>query len=269
MAAYTPDSRSKGVRLAKRSKAVTDWKLSSYISLTNVNAAAYDQELIHDIINETPILHVSFNAPPKDGPQFPTILPMLGSIDTFSGDEDAHVYLHGSSVARLFRLTQGDEIPLCIAGTILDGYVLALAPFHNSCNYRSAVVFGYGSMVTDDAEKEFALRSITNNSNPTRWENSRSPPTKAELTSTGVLKVRIETASAKTRTGGPSDDKADLENPEVADKTWIGVVPTYLSLGEPIEGEHNKVKQVPEYLADWVADANSINEQKAIDAIES
>ncbi|KJY00540.1 flavin-nucleotide-binding protein [Zymoseptoria brevis] len=248
MATYIPDARSKGVRLAKRTQ--------------------YDQDLVHGIINETPILHVSFNAPPKDGPQFPTILPMLGSIDTYPGDEEAHVYLHGSSVARLFRLTQGDEVPLCIAGTILDGYVLALAPFHNSCNYRSAVVFGHGSMLEDDAEVQFALRSITNRANPSRWENSRSPPTKSELTSTGVLKVRIETASAKTRTGGPSDEKADLQNAEVVNNTWIGVVPTYLTLGEPVAGDENKVKKVPEYLADWVADANSINEQKAIDAID-
>jgi nitroimidazol reductase NimA-like FMN-containing flavoprotein (pyridoxamine 5'-phosphate oxidase superfamily) len=194
---------------------------------------------------------------------------MLGAIATFPSDDEAHIYLHGSSVARLFRLTNNSEIPLCIAGTILDGYVLALAPFHNSCNYRSAVVFGHGSVVTDDEEIIFALRAITNKANPDRWENSRSPPTKAELTSTGVLKVRIETASAKTRTGGPSDEKADLQNSEVVGKTWVGVVPTYLTLGEPIAGEENQVKKVPEYIADWVADANSMNEQKAIDAVES
>lgn len=194
---------------------------------------------------------------------------MLGAIDTFSSDSEAHLYLHGSSVARLFRLTEGNEIPLCVAATLLDGYVLALAPFHNSCNYRSAVVFGHGNMVTDAEEIQFALRSITNKSIPERWENSRGPPTKAEITATGVLKVRIETASAKVRSGGPSDEKADLQNPDVIDKTWIGVVPTYTTFGEPVAGEHNKVKQVPEYIADWVADANSMGEQKAIDAIES
>lgn len=225
--------------------------------------------MIHGILNEVPILHVSFNGPQKDsGPQFPTILPMLGACDTYPSDEEAHIYLHGSSVARLFKLTQGGEIPLCVAGTLVDGYVLALAPFHNSCNYRSAVVFGYGLLVEDPEEVQFALRLITNNSIPERWENSRKPPTKAEVTSTGVLKVRIETASAKTREGGPGDERFDLDNPEVANNTWIGVVPTYMTLGEPIAGELNKVKQVPEYLQDWVADANSMNEQRAIDAVD-
>lgn len=193
---------------------------------------------------------------------------MLGCIDTFPGDEDAHIYLHGSSVARLARLTEGTEIPLSIAATLLDGYVLSLSPFHNSCNYRSAVVFGYGSVATDEEEVLFALRSITNNAIPERWENSRQPPTKAELTATAILKVRIETASGKVRSGGPSDDREDLRNDEVLGKTWIGVVPTYLNFGEPIAGEHNKVKQVPEHVADWVADANSMGEQKAIDAVE-
>ncbi|GIZ45094.1 hypothetical protein CKM354_000827700 [Cercospora kikuchii] len=248
MGSYAPDERSKAGRLPKRMK--------------------YDAELVHSILNETPILHVSFNAPPKDGPQFPTILPMLGAVATYGSDEEPSIYLHGSSVARLFCMTNGSEIPLCVCGSILDGYVLALSPFHNSCNYRAAVAYGYGAMVEDAAEVDFALRLITNNSIPERWENSRQPPTKAELQSTGVLKVRIETASAKVRAGGPSDDKADLENTEVTEKTWIGVVPTYLTLGAPIAGEFNRVQRFPEHLDDWVQDVNSLNEQRAIDAVD-
>ena len=235
--------------------------------MANPKLADYDQELIHSIINETPILHVSFNAPLRDGPQFPTILPMLGAIGQYGDDEESHVYLHGSSVARLFRITQDQEVPLCVCGTLLDGYVLALAPFHNSCNYRSAVVFGHGHVATDPDEVMYALKLITNNSIPDRWDNSRKPPTKAEITSTGILKMRIETASAKTRTGGPSDEKSDLQNPDVIDQTWIGVVPAYQMLGDPVAGEHNKIR-VPEYLSDWVADANSLAEQKAINAVE-
>lgn len=237
--------------------------------MANGITAGHEQQLVHNIINDTPILHVSFNAPLKDGPQFPTVLPMLGAMGTYGSDEESAVYLHGSSVARLFRLTVGNEIPLCICGTILDGYVLSLTPFHNSCNYRSAVVFGYGSMVEDPQEVQYALKLITNNAIPGRWENSRTPPTKAEITSTGVLKVRIETASAKTRTGGPSDERFDLQNPEVINKTWIGVVPAFQVLGTPVPADENKVKSPPEYLEDWVADANSMSEQRAIDAIDA
>ncbi|KXL45121.1 hypothetical protein M433DRAFT_115610 [Acidomyces richmondensis BFW] len=248
-ATYTPDARSKGNRLAQRTE--------------------YDVDLVHGIINACPILHVSFNVLPQGGePSFPTILPMLGAIGQYKDDDEPHIYLHGSSVARLFRLTANSEVALCVCGTLFDGYVLALAPFHNSCNYRSAVCFGHGSVTTDPEEILFALQLITNNTIPERWENSRSTPTKSELTSTAVLKMRIETGSAKTRAGGPSDEKSDLKNSELVDRTWIGVVPTYTVLGEPVEGANNRVKQVPEYLSDWVADVNSLNEQKAIDAID-
>ena len=200
---YQPDERSKGVRLNKRSEYRTKplirfWSRKSLRLLTNLCTAHHEQQTIHDIVNASPILHVSFNAPLKSGPPFPTILPMLGAIGQFEGDDEEHVYLHGSSVARLFNLTEGgDEVPLCVCGTILDGYVMALAPFHNSCNYRAAVLFGYGTVVTEEPEVLYALKLITNNTMPDRWDNSRKPPTKSEITSTAVLKVRIETASTK------------------------------------------------------------------------
>jgi uncharacterized protein len=193
---------------------------------------------------------------------------MLGAIGSYGGDEGASIYLHGSSVARLFRLTAPKEVPICVCGTLFDGYVLALAPFHNSCNYRSAVCFGHGTLVTDAGEILFALELITNNTVPSRWQESRSVPTKTELTSTAILKVRIETASAKTRAGGPNDERSDLKNEELVSRTWTGVVPTYQVLGTPVASEENRVRQVPEYLEDWVADVNGVNEQKAVDTIE-
>lgn len=215
-------------------------------------------------------MHVSFNAPESDpsSPTFPTTLPMLGCIGEYNSDDVPSIYLHGSSVGRLFKLTANGPLPLCVTATLFDGYVLSLTPFHNSCNYRSAVCFGHATLVQDPEEVMYALKLITNNSIPERWENSRLPPTKAELTSTGVLKMTIETASAKTRGGSADDERSDMRNPDVTSKTWVGVVPTYQVLGEPMAADHNQVKQVPEYLADWVADVNSLNEQRAVDSSE-
>lgn len=218
-------------------------------------------------MNQAPILHVSFNAPSVDGPQFPTILPMLGAIGNYPGDSETSVYLHGSSAGRLFRITSNAEVPMCVAGTLLDGYILALSAFHHSCNYRSTVVFGHGRTVTDPDEIQYALNLITNNAIPQRWENCRGPPTNAELTATGILKVEIEAASAKTRTGRPDDDRADLQNQELVGQTWVGMIPAYQMLGDPIEADYNKVKRAPEYLSDWVADVNSMAEQYAVDAV--
>jgi len=50
-------------------------------------------------------------------------------------------------------------------------------------------------MVTDQAEKLYALEQITNHVIANRWQNSI-PPTDADLKSTGVLRVDIDIASA-------------------------------------------------------------------------
>ena len=60
-----------------------------------------------------------------------------------------------------------------MAASHMDGLVLSLTPFHNSCNYRSAVAYGYATLVTDDAERLYAMRRITDNMLPQRWDRSR------------------------------------------------------------------------------------------------
>jgi hypothetical protein len=138
-----------------------------------------------------------------------------------------------------------------LSRSFLDGLVLALAPFHNSCNYRSAVVYGHASLVTDEDEALYAMRIITNNLLPQRWEKSRSPPTSAELKSTSILRVKVVSASAKIRTGGPSEDRADLKNQSLVKGTWTGVVPYWGTWGEPVEGGQNGCREVEEYIEEW------------------
>jgi hypothetical protein len=70
----------------------------------------------------------------------------------------------------------------------------------------------------------YAMKAITDNLLPERWEKSRTPPSKAELSSTSILRVRIESASAKVRVGGPSEERSDLKNDELVKNTWTGVV---------------------------------------------
>lgn len=160
------------------------------------------------------------------------------------------LYLHGYLSSRLMRLGSTspsdieDGLPLTIAATHLDGLVLALTPNHHSYNYRSAILHGFATSVVDAEEKLWAMEKITNGVVSNRWENSRIPPTKTEMTSTQLLKVRIVDASAKVREGGPSDDRADMKNEEVRSKTWIGVVPTWTMYGEPVAGLENRVAKV-------------------------
>lgn len=56
-------------------------------------------------------------------------------------------------------------------------------------------MYGYASLVEDEQEALWAMREITENMLPGRWEGSRVPPTKTEVKSTGVIRVRVVTVS--------------------------------------------------------------------------
>jgi hypothetical protein len=100
-----------------------------------------------------------------------------------------------------------------------------------------------------------------------RWDNSRNPPTKAEMTTTGVLKIDIVSASAKVRVGGPGDDRHDLKNESVINNTWTGVVPSYTVYGEPVPSDYNKVAKVPSYMRYWIEKENARSKDEALSAI--
>ncbi|KAL8938404.1 MAG: hypothetical protein Q9216_003921 [Gyalolechia sp. 2 TL-2023] len=250
----------------------------------------YDFQTVNTIVDETPLVHVSFSPPAEEGETpFPVILPMLGCTSSYPNppledkSESRIVYLHGSISARMMRLAKAADagvdsesvgnlpssdqgIPVCIAATQLDGIVLALNPFNHSCNYRSAVIFGHAYLVTDEAERSHAMQLITNNLVPSRWENSRVPLTSSELKSTGILRVEIQSASAKVRTGTTGEDRKDLKDEEMRKGVWAGVVPAYLKLGSPVEAPTNLREGVPGYLKEWVEDGNRKREVYACDA---
>jgi uncharacterized protein len=135
------------------------------------------------------------------------------------------LYLHGSSGSSSLRAAL--DQPLCVTITLLDGLVCARAVFHNSMNYRSAVIFGTGRLVTDPDEKLAALEAVTNQLIPGRWPHARKP-TRKELAATSVLAVSLEEASVKVRTGPPKDDDEDYDS-----GIWAGVLPAQFTLGQP------------------------------------
>jgi hypothetical protein len=62
-----------------------------------------------------------------------------------------------------------------------------------------------------------------------RWDDVRGP-NEQEMKLTTVLRLPLEEASAKIRTGPPLDDEEDYALP-----IWAGVVPLKLIAGEPIK----------------------------------
>jgi nitroimidazol reductase NimA-like FMN-containing flavoprotein (pyridoxamine 5'-phosphate oxidase superfamily) len=237
----------------------------------------YDYETVHKLIAAAPIVHVSFT-PSADEP-FPTILPMIGFIGNYSapdtplssGGQD--LYVHGHVAARLLKLPAKGEpgvvteegLPVCVCASHVDGVVLSLTPFHNSMNYRSAVVHGYATAVEDEAERYWAMLRLTDDVVPERWANSREPSS-AELKSTGILKVRIVSASAKVRTGGPNEDRKDEKDESIRGKYWTGVVPARLAFDAPVAAPTNQVA-VPKYLSEWVDKYNKEAKEYAASAV--
>ena len=172
--------------------------------------AAYERATIDPILDEAVFCHVGFVA---DGQ--PYVIP---TIHARVGDR---LYLHGSAASRMLR-TLAEGVPVCVTATLLDGVVLARSAFHHSLNYRSVVILGTATEVTDPAERLAALEAIVEHVAPGRWREARAP-SERELRVTKVLSLPIVEASAKVRSGGPLDDEEDVGWP-----CWAGVLPLAL-----------------------------------------
>ncbi|HZC39934.1 MAG TPA: pyridoxamine 5'-phosphate oxidase family protein [Streptosporangiaceae bacterium] len=150
----------------------------------------------------------------------PVVLP------TAYGRVGETLYLHGSSANRTLLAAAGQQV--CVTVTHLDGLVCARAVFSHSVNYRSAVIFGTARLVTSDDELLSALRAVTEQLIPGRWDAVRAPVRK-ELAATAAIAVPLTEASVKIRSGPPVDEPSDLDL-----KGWAGVVPAAVRFAEPV-----------------------------------
>ncbi len=180
---------------------------------------AYDRETIEAILNEGFVCHVGFCT--DEGP---VVLPMgYGRV----GDV---VYLHGAPANHALRtIGTSAGTPVCLVVTLLDGLVFARSAFHHSMNYRSVVIYGTATEVTDPAEERVALDAVVEQIAPGRSAHARGPSEK-ELRSTRVVRVSIDEVAAKIRTGGPKDEPEDIE----AGGVWAGHLPLVVVPGEPV-----------------------------------
>ena len=177
---------------------------------------AFERDTVNAILDEGLVCHLGFV---HEGQPF--VIPT-----TYARIDDG-LYLHGSAAGRTLRTMRAD-VAVCVTVTLLDGLVLARSAFHHSMNYRSVVVLGGVTEVTDPAEKTRALEAIVEHMAPGRWDEVR-PPTVQEMKGTMVLRLPITEASAKIRRGGPIDDAEDMTWP-----CWAGYVPVRLVALPPV-----------------------------------
>jgi nitroimidazol reductase NimA-like FMN-containing flavoprotein (pyridoxamine 5'-phosphate oxidase superfamily) len=197
--------------------------------------ADYEREAIETILDEAIVSHVGT----VDPAGFPVVIP------TLHARVGEWLYIHGSATSPTLRRAEQAEI--CLTATLLDGLVLARSAVHHSVNYRSVVVFGQAEKIEAAEGKREALEAFTEKLIPGRWGDARLP-TEKELRAVGVLRLRLEEASAKVRTGGPLDDEDDYALP-----VWAGTIDLRLAAGGPRPDERLVPgTKTPTYLTELV-----------------
>ena len=198
----------------------------------NPARADYDRDVVNQIIDATPLCHVSYII---DGRPYVT--------PTLQWREGDTIYWHGSSASRFLRQIVGKDV--CMAITHFDGLVLARSAFHHSINYRSVMLFGEATKI-EDSEKNELLHNFVENLIPGRWENLRQM-TDQEAKATTVFSMPIDEGSAKVRSGPPVDDDDDYSLP-----IWAGVLPLSQVLQDPVPDPKNlDGLEVPTHVCDF------------------
>jgi len=190
-----------------------------------------DFDLACSIIDAARVCHVGFVLE-----DLPYVVPMALARD------GANLLLHGSVASRLMKnLAAG--LPCCVTVTHLDGLVLARSAFHSSMNYRSVMVFGSATAITEPAQKVRGLDVLTEHLLPGRLAELRAS-TRKELNATTLLSLPIDRFSVKTRSGPPDDPANERDVP-----VWAGVIPLSLQAGPPVPAPDMPAGiEIPGYL---------------------
>ncbi len=180
------------------------------------NRSSNTEESVYDILDAGFLCHIAFQH------QGQTMM-----IPTAYGRKDDTILIHGSKKNFMMnQIISGQTV--CVGVTHLDGIVLARTLFDTSANYRSVVLFGKAEQINDYDERIEALKIITENIIKGRWsEVPIGEENKVEATL--VVKIKIDSASAKIRSGGPQGDE------NKTNLVWSGEIPLLLKAAEPVQ----------------------------------
>lgn len=192
--------------------------------------ASHDVSDLYSILDDNLVAHVGLV---QDGR--PIVIPMAyGRVDDI-------IYLHGSSGSRLMRLLEV-EPEVCVSITELRALKVARSTFNSGMHYRSVVIFGKASLVSD-ADKDKALNSLSDAMIPGRVQEVRAS-TKKELAATIIVSLPVDECSVKISVNEVDDDEQDLNK-----GTWAGIVPFVTTIGEPIPADEEAAGlKVPESI---------------------
>ena len=184
--------------------------------------ATYDRELVHSILDESLIASVAVSI---DGQ--PHVQPMIHVRD---GDG---LILHGNANNRLLsHIASGAEA--CINVALVDALVLARQITNHTMHYRSATVYGRGSEVEDERDKQRLMNMVFDHLVKTDRYRHLPPLPEGYLKGMLVALVPIEEAVGKVNSAVPTDD-----GPE---GIWSGLVPMRVQRLDPLADERTQAE---------------------------
>ena len=168
--------------------------------------ASYEKQPIYHLIDDLKLGHIGFSSNGR-----PVVIPMtIWRVEDF-------IYFHVPNNSRLHKLLEaGNEVAISLAEC--TEWVMAKSAYNHSANYRSAVLYCTGSKVSNDKEFDQVFEVLTEQLEEGRWQQLRMP-NKKERKGTSLMKLQINEASFKSRTGGPNDEPEDLDLP-----VWSGTL---------------------------------------------
>jgi len=177
--------------------------------------AVTDRTELDRLLDDTVLAHVGM----VDDTGSPVVIPTGIARD---GD---HILIHGSTGSGWLRgVAVGCQV--CVTVTDLNGIIVARSSFESSFRYRSAVLFGSFTRLSDPDASQ-ALDVIIEHFLPGRRAEIRGTR-RRELAATVVLAMPIQDWSLKISGAWPTDPADD-----VAGSTWAGVIPFHVRYGDP------------------------------------
>jgi len=197
--------------------------------------ARYERETVHAIVDAAYLCHIAFAD--ERGSH---CIPMA------CWREGEHLYIHGSNGGRMVKTLLRHETQACVTLTLLDGLVLARSAFNHSMNYRACMIYGQFEAVRDEAKKRASMDIFMHKIAAGREHEARRGNDK-EFAATTVLRIPLDEAACKVRSGPPQDDEEDLHLP-----VWTGVLPLRLVESAPQAAADNR-EPTPAYVRQWGA----------------
>jgi uncharacterized protein len=196
--------------------------------------ANYERATLHAIIDDAYLCHVAFAD--ASGTH---------CIPTACWREGEHLYIHGSNGGRLVKLlVKGTQA--CVTITHLDGLVLARTAFNHTMNYRSAMIYGSFERVEDEGHRRSTMDVFMDKIAPGRQHEARRGNDK-EFAATTILRISLDEAACKVRSGGPKD-----EEEEMGIAAWAGTLPFKVQRLAPVRDPECQIA-APDYVNNWAS----------------